>query len=71
MILGIKKLSDLIVFEAGMRNPLGKYSKFMESPNREEVDDYIEIMKTTKPEIFELVLLEKHYTLINTTQIAT
>jgi hypothetical protein len=60
-------MDDLIVFEAGMRSDTGKYSKFMESPDRQKVEDYLKIMTTTKPDGFELVLLEKHYQLVCTT----
>lgn len=60
-------MSDLTVFEAGMRNLKGNYNKFMESPDRDEVEEYLEIMKTTMPEDFELVLLEKRYVLVTTT----
>ena len=58
---------DLKIFEAGMRSPAGKYVKFMDSPDREKVEEYLEIMKTTMPEDFELILLEKHYVLVSTT----
>ena len=64
-------MTDLIVFEAGIRNEEGKYSKFMDSPDRKKVEDYLDIMKTTKPENFELVFLEKHYSLISTTPTIT
>ena len=60
-------MSDLRVFEAGMRNPAGTYAKFMESPDREKVEEYLEIMKTTMPEDFEMILMEKQYVLVTTT----
>ena len=60
-------MDSLIVFEAGMRNQEGKYFEFMESPDRKKVEDYLEIMKKTKPDNFELVFLEKNYHLVSTT----
>ena len=59
-------MSDLMVFEAGLRIN-GKYSKFMESPERKKVIEYLEIMKKTKPDNGELIFLQKDYRLILTT----
>jgi len=59
-------MSDLTVFEAGLRSEEGNYSKFMESPDRAKVEEYLEIMKTTKPDNFELMFYEKTYRLIST-----
>lgn len=59
---------DLIIFEAGMRHSAGgKYYKFMESPDKAKVEEYLEIMKGTKPDESELVFSEKTYRLIATT----
>lgn len=60
-------METLIVFEAGIRNEDGQYHKFMDSPNREEVQEYLEIMKETKPEDSTLVFMEKTYKLVCTT----
>ena len=60
-------MSNLTVYEAGMRSPEGNYSKFIVSPSQKEVDDYILIMKDCTPEGFELVKLEKYYELKSTT----
>ncbi len=60
-------MESLIVFEAGMRSEEGKYSKFMESPDRQKVEEYLEIMKKTRTDNFQLVFLEKTYHLICTT----
>ena len=59
-------MSSLIIYEAGARNH-GKYSKFIESPDEKVVDDYLLIMKDCVPGDFELVKLEKCYTLTSTT----
>jgi hypothetical protein len=60
-------MSDLIIFEAGMRIG-GAYSKFMESPDREKVEEHAEIMRAAvSSEDIEIVILEKTYRLINTT----
>jgi hypothetical protein len=59
-------MEALTVFEAGMRNPDGKYSKFIESPDRKEVADYIETMKSCRPIDFDLVFYEKTYHLVST-----
>ena len=58
---------DLIVFEVGLRNPVGKYSKFMESQDRDKVNEYIEIMRSSIDDYFEIVFLEKDYKLVSTT----
>ncbi len=60
-------MNDLIVFEAGLRSEEGYYSKFMESPDRGRVEEYIEIMKSTKPEGAEIMFMEKCYQLVSTT----
>ncbi len=57
--------NDLIVYEAGIRIN-GKYVKFTESPDKQNTLDYIEVMKVTKPENAEIVMLEKTYRLIST-----
>ena len=56
---------DLIIYEAGVR--IGNnYSKFTESPDKQKTIDYIEILKVTKPENSEIILLEKTYRVIST-----
>ncbi len=57
--------NDLIIYEAGIRMA-GKYCKFTESPDKKNTLDYIEVMKVTKPEKAEIVMLEKTYRLIST-----
>ena len=60
-------MSDrLVVYEAGVINSNGKYSKFIESPEKKKVEDYIEIMKTSVLEGLTIVFLEKTYDLIST-----
>jgi len=44
----------------------GKYETFIKSTDRQEVLDYIDIMKTTIAEGMEIVLYEKTYLLIST-----
>ena len=59
-------MSDLTIYETGMRNPDGGYSKFMESPDEKAVDDHIDIMKDCRPEGFEIMRYKKTYRLIST-----
>ena len=59
-------MADIILYEAGMRNSDGKYVKFIQSRNQIEVDDYIDIMLTTKPEGFDVVKLEKVFRCVST-----
>ena len=44
---------DVTIFEAGLRLDCGNYSTFIQSRDVNEVDDYIDIMKKTKPENFK------------------
>ena len=60
-------MDTLLIFEAGMRSPEGHYSKFIESPYRKKVEDYLETMKKCKPDDFVLVLYEKMYHCVSTT----
>jgi hypothetical protein len=60
-------MDSLVIFEAGMRSPDGHYSKFTESPDRKNVEDYLETMKKCKPNDFDLVLYEKTYHCVSTT----
>jgi hypothetical protein len=60
-------MESLIIFEAGMRSPNGKYSKFIESPERSEVVEHLEIMKLCNPTDLELVMYEKTYHCVSTT----
>lgn len=60
-------MQSLTVFEAGMRSESGRYAEFITSPDRKKVDDYIEIMKVSKPEGMTIVFLEKTYQLVSTT----
>lgn len=60
-------MESLTVFEAGMRSEGGRYAEFISSPDRKKVEDYIEIMKETKPEGMSIVFLEKTYQLVSTT----
>ena len=60
-------MNSLVIYEAGARSPSGKYSKFIESPKQQDVDDYLCIMKGCVPCNFELVKLEKTYHLVSTT----
>lgn len=60
-------MDTLLIFEAGMRSPEGRYSKFIESPDRKKVEDYLETMEECKPYDFDLVLYEKMYHCVSTT----
>jgi hypothetical protein len=60
-------VDTLLIFEAGMRSPEGRYSKFIESRDRKKVEDYLETMKKCKPHDFDLVLYEKMYHCVSTT----
>lgn len=57
---------DVILYEAGLRID-DKYSQFIQSRNPKDVDEYIEIMLTTKPDDSEVVKLVKVYRCISTT----
>ena len=59
-------MSTITVFESGVRIGNGEYCKFIESNEKQNVIDYIEIMKHTKPENSEIVFLEKTYNLVST-----
>ena len=59
-------MQALTIYEVGMRNPNGEYSKFCDSPNKNEVDDHLEIMKKCTPHNFQLVFLEKTYHCVST-----
>ena len=60
-------MQNLTIFEAGMRSEAGRYAEFITSPDREKVEEYIEIMKLSKPEGMTIVFLEKNYQLVSTT----
>jgi len=60
-------MESLIVFEAGVRSPEGKYSVFKTSPNRAEIEEYIRIIDHMVAEDFEILFSEKFYTLVTTT----
>lgn len=57
---------DVTIYEAGLRVE-GKYSEFIQSKKESDVDEYIEIMKTTKPDDAEIVKLVKLFRCISTT----
>ena len=57
---------DVIVFTAGLRIG-GKYSEFIQSNREPDVDEYIEIMKKTKPEDSVITKMIKTYRCISTT----
>jgi hypothetical protein len=57
---------ELIIYESGVRSDDGKYSKFIESPSKSKVDDYIEIMKSTVSDSLTIVYYEKTYRCIST-----
>ena len=51
---------DVTIYEAGLR--IGsKFCSFIESKSESDVDEYIEIMKTTKPDDSEIVKHKKLY----------
>lgn len=41
---------EVVVYEAGVRFKNGNYARFIESRDEGDVDQYIDIMQTTKPE---------------------
>jgi hypothetical protein len=63
-------MDTLVIFEAGMRSPEGRYSKFIESPDRKKVEnyleDYLKTMKECRPHDFDLVIYEKMYHCVST-----
>ncbi len=51
---------DVIIYEAGLR--IGsKFSSFIESKSESDVDEYVVIMKTTKPDDSEIIKHKKLY----------
>jgi hypothetical protein len=58
---------DVMVYEAGLRVDSGVYWKFIESRTEQDVDNYITVMKKTKPEESTIVKTVKHYRCISTT----
>ena len=59
-------MQSITMYEAGMRNPRGEYSKLFESLDKSKVDDHLEIMKKCTPHNFQLVFLEKTYHCVST-----
>jgi predicted hydrocarbon binding protein len=57
-------MSDVTIYEAGLMIG-GKFSSFIESRKESDVDEYIEIMKTTKPVNSEIVKHKKLYRCIS------
>lgn len=58
---------ELVIFTAGVRTPeQGKYAEFMASPDEEAIDDYIDTMKDTVDEDWEIVKNKKYYHCIST-----
>ncbi len=55
------------IYEAGIRDEVGKYSLFIQSNDKDAVIDYTETMKETVPLSHEIVFLEKTYELVCTT----
>ena len=60
-------MEALTIYEAGLRAPDGKYANFISSTNRQDVDEYIETMKTTAPYGHTILFLEKTFRLVSTT----
>lgn len=57
---------DIRIYEAGVRTETGRYSKFITSSVKAEVDDYINIMKDTVSDDHEIVFYEKLYRILST-----
>ena len=55
------------IFEVGTRNLDGKYTKFMESPDRDAVTDYLDIMKEVVSDNLTIIFTEKTYNLTSST----
>lgn len=62
---------DVKIYEAGLRLDNGNYSSFIQSRNESEVDEYIDIMKTTKSENSTIIKMEKLFRCISTTPLIT
>ena len=60
-------MDTLIIYEAGLRTEAGKYHNFISSTCINEVEDYIEIVKVSKPESMSIIFIEKTYHLVSTT----
>jgi hypothetical protein len=60
-------MSELIIYEAGLRMVSGGYATFIESPDKSKVLNHLEIMESIQPEGSELVFIEKVYKLISQT----
>ena len=60
-------METMTIYEAGLRAPDGKYVKFISSSNKQDVDEHIEIMKTTKPHGNVILFFEKTFHLVTTT----
>jgi hypothetical protein len=57
---------DVILYEAGLRVD-SDYWTSIQSRTESDVDEYITIMKKTKPEVATIVKVVKHYRCISTT----
>ena len=60
-------MSNLTVYEIGVRSPLGVYSKIFDSPDKQKAMEHAEIVRVCKGEGFVLVLIEKYYSLTSST----
>lgn len=60
-------MEKLVIFEAGVSNSEGKYSKFIQSPDREKVIEYMNIMEVCVDADFEIIYLEKVFNCVSTT----
>lgn len=61
---------DVTLYEAGLRGNNGKFYSYIQSRSEFEVDNYIEIMKTTKVGDTEVVKYKHLYRSISTTPIS-
>lgn len=60
-------MEALTIYEAGLRAPNGEYAQFIFSPNKQEIDEYIKIMKKVKPHEMTILFMEKTFHLVSTT----
>ena len=60
-------MEDILVYSAGVRDADGKYTQFIESRDRDDVDEYIEIMKTVVSKNLSIVFNRSIYRCMDVT----
>lgn len=59
-------MSDLVIYEVGVRVNDGSYATMMESPDRDEAVDYINLLRKNAQKNTEIVFITKTYKLVST-----